>query len=58
MCGFSNCGMRTTTGTLTAVYWYAALILKTGIKKVKLKNNPDILANTNHFWHHYMTHAR
>jgi hypothetical protein len=24
--GFSNCGTRTTTGTPTIVYWYAALI--------------------------------
>jgi hypothetical protein len=31
--GFSNCGTRTTTGTPTIVYWYAALIKKSKYKK-------------------------
>jgi hypothetical protein len=31
--GFSNCGKRTTTGTPTIVYWYAALIKKSKYKK-------------------------
>jgi hypothetical protein len=31
--GFSNCGTRTTTGTPTTVYWYAALIKESKYKK-------------------------
>jgi hypothetical protein len=31
--GFSNCGMHTTTGMQTIVYWYTALIKNRYMKK-------------------------
>jgi hypothetical protein len=40
------------------VHRYAVLILKNWNKKRKFKYNPHKFANTHHFWHHYMTHAR
>jgi hypothetical protein len=49
--GFSNCGTRTTTGTQTIVYWYAALIKNLNIKKdnnfkKQIKHEPHVITNT------------
>jgi cAMP phosphodiesterase len=58
---FSNCGMNTTTGMPTTVYWYVALIKSLMQKRTKILkiNNTQatyILANMQNCRQYYITH--
>lgn len=59
--GFSKCGMCTSSGMPTTVYWYAALAKikiqkRINILKSKYNISHTYLPNTQYRWQHYIPH--